>query len=99
MHILRYEDLKKNTLKEIQKTLDFLSVSYDIETVEENLREDYSEFHRPHATADFEHYSWEQKQELRSALLEVIEAAQRAGKSHLLRLNEYLSTINTFDAD
>ena len=49
VHILPY-----NTLKEIQNTLDYLNVSYDIETIEENLREDYSEFHRPHVTADFE---------------------------------------------
>ena len=95
IHILRYEDLKRDTVVEVENTLNFLNVSFNVDTLKRRLREDYSEFQRPHSRDDFEHFSPEQKQFLRSVLLDVNEAAERAGKSHLLRLNEYLSTINT----
>ena len=94
VHILRYEDLQNNTVKEVLRVLDFLDVSYDYDTVAERLREDYSEFHRPHNTVEFEHYSDEQKQQLRSWFMDIITAAENAGKLHLLRLGDYLSTIN-----
>ena len=95
VHILRYEDLQNNTVKEILRVLDFLDVSYDdYDTVAERLREDYTEFHRPHNTVEFEHYSDEQKQWLRSWFMDITTAAENAGKLHLLRLGDYLSTIN-----
>ena len=95
VHILRYEDLQKNTLEEILRVLDFLNVSYDYDTVAERLREDYSEFHRPHKTVESEHYSDEQKQQLRSWFMDIIIAAENAGKSHLLQLDEYLSALSS----
>ena len=93
VHILRYEDLKNNTLHEIEKTLDFLGVFYDHETVADRIKKDYSEFQRPHKTDNFEHYSPQQKLLLSRTLLDTMAAAERAGKSSLLRLNEYIVTI------
>ena len=93
VHILRYEDLKNNTLHEIERTLDFLGVFYDHDTVVDRLREDYSEFHRSHQADNFEHYSPQQKLLLSGTLLDTMAAAEKAGKSSLLRLNEYLDTI------
>ena len=90
MHILRYEDLKKNTVEEVKGVLDFLKVYYNSDTLAEVLKEDYTEFRRPHSGDNFEHYSVEQKQWLRRSLLETMEAADKAGKSKLLRLDEYL---------
>ena len=94
VHVLRYEDLKNNTLQELLKTLDFLRVSYDPETVASRLKEDYSEFYRHHGEDDFKHYSDEQKLLLESTLQDMMEAAERTGKSSLLRLNEYFYTIS-----
>ena len=90
IHILRYEDLKQDTVGEIEKTLDFLDVSYDPETVRKKLNLDYADFKRPHDRNDYEHYSVEQKEFVKSVLLDVNVAARRAKKAHLLRLDEYI---------
>ena len=93
VHILRYEDLKNNTVEEVKRVLDFLNVYYNSDTLADVLKEDYSEFHRPHSGDNFEHYSVEQKEWLKHLLLETMEAAEKAGKSKLLRLDEYLSPL------
>jgi hypothetical protein len=90
IHILRYEDLKQDTVGEIEKTLDFLDVSYDPETVRKKLNLDYADFKRPHDRNDYEHYSVEQKEFVKSVLLDVNIAAKTAKKAHLLRLDEYI---------
>ena len=90
VHILRYEDLKHDTVGEVEKTLDFLNVSYDSETLRSKLSVDYSEFQRPHDRDEFEHYSVKQKEFLRSVLLDVKQAAERASKAHLLQLDKYI---------
>ena len=89
VHVMRYEDLRQDTVIEIEKTLTFLNVSYDSDTLERELSEGYSEFERPHRCDDFEHFSDEQKQFMMSVLLDLNEAAEKANKSHLLRLSEY----------
>ncbi|CAI8058343.1 WSC domain-containing protein 1 [Geodia barretti] len=90
IHILRYEDLKQDTVGEIKKTLDFLDVSYDPETVRKKLNLDYTDFKRPHDRNHYNYYSVEQKEFVKSVLLDVNVAARRAKKAHLLRLDEYI---------
>ena len=90
IHILRYEDLKQDTVGEIKKTLDFLDVSYDPERVTEKLNMDYADFKRTHDRNHYEHYSVEQREFVKSVLLDVDVAAKRAKKAHLLRLDEYI---------
>ena len=90
IHILRYEDLKQDTVGEIEKTLDFLDVSYDPETVRKKLNLDYTDFKRPHDRNEYEHYSVEQKEFVKSVLLDVNVAARRAKKARLLRLDDYI---------
>ena len=47
LYIARYEDLKNNTNKEVNKILDFLGVQYSPEQVEKNLlAADFSTFKR-----------------------------------------------------
>lgn len=93
VHVLRYEDLQKDTLGEVRKVLDFLNVSYNPNVLAARLMEDYSEFHRQHGKERFEPYSLEQKQMLRSVISETIELAERKRKAQLLHLNEYLFSI------
>ena len=93
VHILHYEYLKQDTVGEIEKTLDFMNVSYDSDTLRSKLIVDYSEFQRPHDSKDFEHYSLEQKEFLRSVLLEVKGAAERASKANLLPLDKYMPSF------
>jgi len=96
VHVLRYEDLQRDTPGEIKKVLDFLHVSYDLTILQENLMEGYSEFHRPHKNTSFEHYSLLQKQLLRSVMIDTTELAERKGKAQLLQLNEYLFSIHDY---
>ena len=96
VHVLRYEDLQRDTPGEIKKVLDFLHVSYDLNILKGNLMEDYSEFHRPHKNSSFEHYSLQQKQLLRSVMIDTTELAERKGKAKLLQLNEYLFSIHDY---
>ena len=93
VHVLRYEDLQRDTLGEIRKVLDFLNISYDSSVLAARLMEDYSEFHRQHGKERFEPYSLEQKKLLRSVITETIELAEKKGKAQTLRLNEYLLSI------
>ena len=93
VHILRYENLKNNTLHEIKRTLDFLGVFYDHNTLADRLRDDYSEFHRSHEKDNFEHYTSQQKLLLSKTLLDTMMMAEKAGKSSHLRLDEYLATL------
>ncbi|CAI8034188.1 WSCD family member AGAP003962, partial [Geodia barretti] len=95
VHILHYEDLKQDTVGEIAKTLHFLNVSYDSDILRSKLSVDYSEFQRPHDSEDFEHYSLEQKEFLRSVLLEAKEAAERASKANLLQLDKYICLLSS----
>ena len=84
VHVMRYEDLKQDTVIEIEKTLKFLNVSYDSNTLKKQLSEGYSEFRRPHSSDNF------QKKFMMSVLSDLNEAAEKTNKSHLLRLSEYL---------
>ena len=94
VHVLRYEDLQTNTVAEVEKVLNFVNVTYDPNLVKERLMRGYSEFHRPHRNSSYEHYSLEQKQLLRSAMIKVIKSVEGTSKDQLLRLDEYLLTIN-----
>ena len=58
VHILRYEDLKNNTVEEVKRVL---KVYYNSDTLADVLKEDYSEFHCLHSGDNLEHYSVEQK--------------------------------------
>ena len=93
VHVMRYEDLKQDTVIEIEKTLTFLNMSYDSNTLKKQLSEGYSEFWRPHSSDTFEHFSDDQKKFMMSVLLDLNEAAEKTNKSHLLRLSEYLCSF------
>ena len=80
-----------------KRFLEFLNVFYDSEILAERLRERATLSSNAHTamTTSSTIYSLEQKQLLRSVLMETIEAAENAGKSHLLHLNDYLFTIRS----
>lgn len=93
VHVVNYEDLKSDTVGEVEKILDFLHFPYSHDEVVERLREDYTVFQRPHKDVNFEHFSPEQKEKLRDALLNVMAAAKDCGKEKLLLFNDYLEVL------
>ena len=93
LHIVRYENLKSDTLNEVVKMLDFLNIPYiSKEDIYGRICKGYTEFKRPHGTDyNFEHFTWEQKNYIRSVLQETKMLVIRADKEHLFKLDDYFS--------
>ena len=90
---MRYEDLKKDTAKEVVRMLDFLGVKYtSVDDIRQRICQDFTEFRRHHTKEDdFDHYSHEQREYIASILKEVITASKLTNKTHILRAEEYLT--------
>ena len=93
VHVVSYEDLKRDTVKEVEKILDFLQFPYTHEEVVERLRVDYTDFQRVHIHDDFQHFSPEQKEKLQTTLQTAIDNAKACGKADLFLFNEYLDSL------
>ena len=93
VHVVNYEDLKRDTVGEVEKILDFLQFPYSHDELAERLREDYTVFQRPHTNDTFEHFYPEQKEKLRTTLLTVMAAAKDSGKADLFHFDEYLESL------
>ena len=88
--VLRYEDLKRDSLIQVFRMLDFLNVHYDRTEIERRLQDDFSAVRRNH-TCDFEHYTEEQKVYVRNMLSSTITELQSMGVDYEeLHLEEYL---------
>ena len=93
VHVVNYEDLKRDTVKEVEKILDFLQFPYSHDEVVERLREDYTDLQRPHTHEDFQHYFPKLKENLRTTLLTMMATANASGKADLFLFNEYLDSL------
>ena len=94
VHVVSYEDLKKDTVGEVEKILDFLKFPYSHSELVERLRQDYTVFQRPHTNDDYQHFSPEQKENLRTTLLTGMARAKAFGKSDLFHFDEYLNSLS-----
>ena len=76
VHVVSYEDVKRNPLHEVTKMLQFLKADYvSSDELKKRLSEDFSEFKRPRRRqVDFEHYTPEQKLYIKSVILETSRA-------------------------
>lgn len=89
-HIVRYEDLKNNTVKEMKKVLDFLGFSHISETdIEERLGEGYNAFYRNHKD-NFGHYTEEQKSFVHQQVEDTINTLREHRMDSIFPIYEYL---------
>ena len=89
-HIVRYEDLKNNTVKEMKKVLDFLGFSHISETdIEERLGEGYNAFYRNHKD-NFGHYTEEQKSFVYQQVEDTINTLREHRMDSVFPIYEYL---------
>ena len=58
--VVKYEDLKKDTINEAERMLMFLKVPFSREDLKKRLSEDFEQFHRPHPKK-FEYFTPEQE--------------------------------------
>ena len=93
VHIVRYEDLQKDTVGAVEKILDFLNFTYTHEDIVEKLKDDFTDFKRPHNDTAFKHFSKKQKAQLRSTLTELWGMAKDRGKGDSLRFDEYIDAL------
>ena len=88
--VVRYEDLKQDSLGQVLRMLNFLNVEYDKAEVERRLQNGFSAVHRNH-TYDYDHYTEDQKMYMRSMLQSTTSELQSMGVEHEeLHLTEYL---------
>ena len=94
VHVVAYEDLKNNTVREVEKILDFLQFRYTHQDLVQKLRVDFTNFQRAHVDDGFQHFSPEQKEQLNQTLHTVIHTARESGKEPLFHFNDYLESLH-----
>ena len=90
VHVLMFEDLKADTVREMKSVTDFLGFSFTEQEIAERLGMGFSKFYRNH-TAEFSHFTAKQE----SWIHDVVNRTSRILKSHglydmLPRIDEYL---------
>ena len=70
--VVKYEDLKSDSLTQVKRMLEFLRVPYSDKELEKRLRGDFKSFQRKHTNSNFEYYTPEQKQFVKSMMLEAL---------------------------
>ena len=90
VHVVNYEDLRNDTVREVEKILDFLHFPYSHDELVERLREDFTAFQRVHKNDGFQHFSPEQKEQLRETITELKAAAKAIGKATFFLFDQYL---------
>ena len=95
--IIRYEDLKSDTLSQVKKMMNFLKVPVSDELLEARMSTGYEKFHRSHPQ-EFEHYTPEQKQHVLAVVKEVINMLQKEnnGTGNTFGMMDYIKkAVNT----
>ena len=85
--VVKYEELKQNTLQEVLRMLNFLKVPYSKDMVVEKLTAGFNSFQRSHHEDDFDHYIPEQRNFVRKV---VISTNKLLEENHLSHLQSYL---------
>lgn len=70
--VVKYEDLKSDSLTQVKRMLQFLRVPYSDEELHKRLSTDYGRFHRKHTGVEFDHYTPEQRQYVTAMVLEAV---------------------------
>ena len=93
VHVVSYEDLQNDTVREVEKILDFLHFPYSHEDLIQRLRVNFTTFRRPHMNDGFQHFSPEQKERLRLKITQLMAATKTAGKADLFLFSKYLADL------
>ena len=87
--VVKYEDLKKNTMAELKKMLDFLQVPYSNSRLNEVMARGYSMYKREHGEV-FDHYTEDQRDAVRSAIEHVSKSLEENGLLGVANVSSYL---------
>ncbi len=89
--VVRYEDFKKDKVKEVSRMLDFLRQDYSRRELASRLEDGFEKFHRPHTRDDFDHYMEDQRVFVKTVITRTMEKLRSMNiDCEELKLNEYL---------
>lgn len=91
--VVKYEDLKTNTLYEVGRMLSFLDIQYDSEELREKLDIDLNAFHRKHQQEEFDHFTDQQRTFINEVVKELIPSLKNHNKLHILNVDHYVSEL------
>lgn len=90
VHIIVFEDLKSNTVKEMKRVTDFLGFSLTEQEVSQRLDSGFTKFYRNH-TAEFSHFTLEQEQYIHDTVASTIHFMKENEIYEMFpRIDEYL---------
>ncbi len=91
--VVKYEDLKLDTLTQIKRMLKFLKVPYSHEELTKRLSGNYERFHRPHNdSVVFDHFTPEQRQVVMKTIIEV-ETLLKQRNVRISGIKQYMNYI------
>ncbi len=86
--VVRYEDLKADTLGQVERMLDFLGVPYTEEEIKRRLGEGFPTFYRNH-TDSFEHFTPYQRVFIEDVVDEAVSVLKRYGVEGVMNFDGY----------
>ena len=89
--VVMYEDLKQNALHEVLRMLEFLKVPHSMDIVEQRLAAGFNSFQRSHHKDDFEHYTHEQQDFVKEAVISTSKLLEDNHLTHILQLQNYVT--------
>lgn len=96
MLVVKYENLKQDTIKEMERIIGFLKLHFDYKTLAQRLEKDFTEFRRPHNQTDFKRYEDSQLIQVKKTLTKAIKLAEMMNMTNVLDLNEYLEVFPNY---
>lgn len=87
--VVRYEDLKRDRVKEVSRMLDFLHFPYSHETLSQQLLEDYGSFHRSQH-AEFEAFTASQEEYVDKCVRDLMHRLSAEDNGVTYGIEEYL---------
>ena len=91
--VVRFEDLKTDLIGQMKRMLDFVQLPYMEDDLRSRLSEGFDKFQRIHDGEDFKHFTAQQREFVKSVVLDTIKTLRLHGqKNMLLGLTDYLFT-------
>ena len=87
--VVHYEDLKADTVGEVQKILEFLAIPSISKDFAQRMEEGYIRFHRK-KDQEFEHYTSDQKRFLNEIVADTKRTLSEKGLQDIFHLDRYL---------
>ena len=91
--VVKYEDLKSDSLTQVKRMLEFLKVPYSDEELKKRLSEDFKTFHRSHTNDDFDHFTPYQRKVVLEIVKEVVMMLKEQNNGQTYGIEEYLNSI------